>query len=72
MIKTYKIDVVLLAWDRSKEIRDWYSTDYDISRDDFTTANVREYGLDGLGEIADSIIGSAVENGSITAGEAEY
>ena len=68
-----KLDLVKKVWAASAEIRDWYATQVEqpTTIDDFTTSNVRAYGLDGMGEIADQIIESGIEAGILTQEEAD-
>jgi hypothetical protein len=59
---TAKLDLVRRAF-ASAEITRWYSEQHDAYAADFTVSNVHEYGLNGLGELADSVIQDAYELG---------
>lgn len=73
MATGYKIDLVTYVWNNSAETRHWYTTQVEtpVTIDDFTTFNVREYGLTGMGELADEIIAAGVDAGIITKEQAE-
>lgn len=45
------------------QIARWYSEQHDAYAPDFTVGNVHAYGLNGRGELADSIIQDAYEAG---------
>ncbi len=47
----------------------WYADQHEVHACDFTVQNVREYGLDGLGEIADQIIADGEDAGILTPDE---
>jgi hypothetical protein len=59
-----KIDAVKLALNND-ELRNWYATEHNLTVESFTTANVNQYGMGGLGDMADQIISDAIEHNII-------
>ncbi|MGH7391444.1 MAG: hypothetical protein ACREM3_18585 [Candidatus Rokuibacteriota bacterium] len=51
-----KLDQIHLVLDRCPEIRDWYVRQHGLNPDDLTHQSIHEYGLGGLGDLADAIL----------------
>lgn len=73
MATSNKLDLVLHVWNSSANTRRWFMTQIDspVTADDFTAQSVRAYGLDGHGDVADSIIESGVSEKIISREQAE-
>lgn len=67
----YKVDLVREVLENCQEIREWYSKEHQLDASGLSTANVREYGLTGKGDLADMILSDGVERGIITLEQVE-
>lgn len=65
MTRVKKIDAVKLAL-KNEELRNWYETEHNVTAESFNTANVNQYGMGGIGDLADQIISDAIDRGIIT------
>lgn len=61
-----KIDLVKKILAANTEIAEWYDEQHNVTADDLTHQNVREYGVSGYGEIADQILRDGIDHGVIT------
>lgn len=64
MTATNKLNAVKLALS-NEELRNWYETEHNVTAESFNTANVNQYGMGGLGDIADQIVADGIERAII-------
>ena len=59
-------EAVEYVWNHSKQIRDWYKTEYRFDLDDHARNEYRTSGLGALGDIISEIVADGVRDGVIT------
>lgn len=68
-MSTKKLAAVQKVLRNDAGMASWYADEHEVNQDSFTVQNVREYGLDGMGTLADQIIADGEDVGILTPGE---